>query len=156
MTRATTDRRILVGVDGSANSLAALRHAADEAVRTPAVLEVVHVVDRQLRGDGRLGDVLSAARATLRDSVAKVLGEEPPCPVTVRAVVGVPADVLPRLADRAELLVLGTRSHPDHYHPLGGQTVPAVLANSPCEVVLCADHEVTKSAATMQRAPTTR
>lgn len=126
-------RCVLVGVDGSPNSIAALRRAAVETVRRHALLDVVNVVPDTLEPAQ-----IAAARSLLNDMVVSVLGNEGRFPIRQRVVSGEPGDVLPELATHSELLVIGTRIHSEHGDPLGGDTVPDVLRHSPCEVVICA------------------
>lgn len=148
--RTIRPRSVLVGVDGTPNSIAALRRAATEARRRRAVLEAVYVLQPDMRAGNSPGTdrVASSARATLQHTVETVVGTRPDVPVKLRVVLGDPGEVLPRLADRAELLVIGARSDPEHLHPLGGVTIPAVLGSSPCEVVVCADHGRIRAAST--------
>ncbi|MQA79646.1 MAG: hypothetical protein GEV10_14395 [Streptosporangiales bacterium] len=148
--RTIRPRSVLVGVDGTPNSIAALRRAAVEARHRRAVLEAVYVVEPgwQTGTSTGTGAVVSSARATLRHTVETVVGARPDFSVKLRVVIGDPGEILPRLADRAELLVIGARSDPECLHPLGGATVPAVLGSSPCEVVVCADHGRTRAVST--------
>ncbi|HEU5161009.1 MAG TPA: universal stress protein [Streptosporangiaceae bacterium] len=130
-------RCVIVGVDGSPNSLAALHRAADEARRRCARLDVIHVADE------RGGWIFAAARVVawlrLRRLVAQELPRTQHITTRLRIAYGSPAGVLIRAADRAELLVIGARGDAPHGSLLGGDTVPRVLAASPCEVVVCAD-----------------
>jgi nucleotide-binding universal stress UspA family protein len=130
-------RCVIVGVDGSPNSIAALHRAANEAKRRNARLEVIRVA-----GD-RSQWIFSPARVTawlrLRRLVARELPRSQHVTTRLRIAYGSPAGLLIRAADRAELLVVGARGHAPHSSLLGGDTVPRVLAASPCEVVVCAN-----------------
>jgi nucleotide-binding universal stress UspA family protein len=105
---------VLVGVDGSAISLQAVRWAAAEADRRHARLEVLHVVEEPPAGEaGGRGpdraegaDGAAAARAVLDAAVAVT---PDPGAVRARLVTGDPAAMLLRAASRAQLLVLGPR-----------------------------------------------
>ncbi|HZB31990.1 MAG TPA: universal stress protein [Streptosporangiaceae bacterium] len=129
-------RCVLVGVDGSPNSIAALHRAADEAKRRNARLEVIRVPGD--RGHRLLSPARVAAWLRLRRLVARELPRTQHITTRLRIAYGSPAGLLIRAADRAELLVVGARGDASHGNLLGGDTVPRVLASSPCEVVVCA------------------
>ncbi|MBO2446108.1 universal stress protein [Actinomadura barringtoniae] len=136
-------RRVVVGVDGSPNSMAALRRASDEAFRRSARLEVVRVLD------GTPGRIRTArAWLRLRTLAARKIPRSRHILTRLRIVYGDPAAVLPQAAERAELLVIGARVNSQHGNPFGGHTVPIVLDTSPCEVVICADHAASARART--------
>ncbi|MBO0827228.1 MAG: universal stress protein [Streptosporangiales bacterium] len=138
--------RVVVGVDGTTNSLAALRHAALDAVEREAVLDVVHAVGRD-ECDGRTSAAaLDRGRMLLDAAVAGVPETARVSAVRRHLESGEPADELLRYAAGAELLILGARTDPEHVRPLGGTTIPHVLAASPCEVLVCADHSVAVAA----------
>lgn len=130
-------RCVIVGVDGSPNSLAALHRAAGEAKRRHARLDVVLVAGD--RGRGVLSPERVAAWLRLRRLIARELPRAQHITTRLRIAYGSPAGVLIRAADRAELLVVGAREHAAHASLLGGDTVPRVLSASPCEVVICAN-----------------
>jgi len=67
----TAPRRIVVGVDGSPNSVAALRRAVTQAGRRHAELELVYVV---APGAGRLA--IEAGTQQRRDVVGRAHSEE--------------------------------------------------------------------------------
>ncbi|RAY12899.1 hypothetical protein DPM19_23095 [Actinomadura craniellae] len=131
-------RCVVVGVDGSANSIAALRRAATEAQRRHAVLDVIHVLDSR-------GTVPRPVRAViewlrLRRLAARVVPRSRHLTTRLRVVFGDPGQVLAAAGERAELMVVGARRHSEHGNPLGGDTVPVVLRDAGCEVAVCADH----------------
>lgn len=130
-------RRIVVGVDGSPNSLAALWRAANEAERRHARLDVYRV-----RPEGRPMSFIGSLNEWLR--LRSLVARELPAarhPMTrLHIAHGDPATALIKAAGRAEVLVIGAREHSEHGNPLGGATVPAVLSGAPCEVTVCADH----------------
>jgi nucleotide-binding universal stress UspA family protein len=136
-------RRVVVGVDGTANSRSALRHAALEAVQREAVVDVVYAVGRDERDQCSLPDAVEHGHVLLETMVAAVRETRQTIRTTQRVVVGEPARVLVRLAACAELLVIGARSDPEHRNALRGSTVRGVLNASPCEVLVCADHSTT-------------
>ncbi len=110
--------RIVVGVDESPASLAALRWAAREAGLRATWLQVVQAWERarwrvapyascvRLRGpDGR--EDRAAAGARLEGAVRTMLGPASAIPVTVEVAEGLATQVLLDRAAGAELLVLG-------------------------------------------------
>ncbi|MEO5876714.1 MAG: universal stress protein [Streptosporangiaceae bacterium] len=129
-------RTVVVGVDGSPNSMAALRRGAAEAERREARLDVVQVVPASSGWT-----VLGNARhwLHLRSLVSAALPTAQHITTRLRIAHGEPAAALTKAARGAELLVVGAREHSEQGRPLGGSTVPAVISGSPCEVVVCAD-----------------
>ncbi|HUK70204.1 MAG TPA: universal stress protein [Streptosporangiaceae bacterium] len=110
-------RRIVVGVNGSDSSQAALRWAAGEARLRRARLLVVHVWDRTRRqiapyaalgGRPTAAQDRSAARIRLTRAVRAAFGSATPADVTTELAEGLVARVLIDRAADAELLVLGS------------------------------------------------
>src|SRR4051812_17256131 len=109
--------RVVVGVDGSAGSRAALVQAWRAAARRGAMLDVVAAVPPQhawsrpapevQRTEEALADTETRARA-LVDEVA-LEHQDGPAEVRVRAVPGQPAAVLVEAAEGAQVLVVGSR-----------------------------------------------
>ncbi len=126
-------RYVTVGFDGSPNSAAALRRAAAEARERHARLDVVRVIPP--------GPVLRRPLAwlRLRDEVARLVPRAQHVSTRLRIARGDSGTELIRLADRAEVLVIGARVNSRHGAPLGGDTVPSVLSNAHCTVIICAD-----------------
>lgn len=131
----TGPRRIVAGVDGSPNSIAALHRAVAEACRRPAGLDVVLVLP---------GTPDPAAYAAALESLTQLLAREYPrgLGVPVRRVVehGDPARALVRQASGADLLVVGARANSGAGNPLGGDVVPVCLDWASCPMVVCANH----------------
>jgi nucleotide-binding universal stress UspA family protein len=116
---------IVVGVDGSDPSRAALRWALIEAALRGARVEVVKVFDPHREWPEACGvppltvaEVTSRLEATTRDMVRSVVAELGPDlaggAVEVVALVGAPGQVLVRQAQRADLLVVGHRGIGSH------------------------------------------
>jgi nucleotide-binding universal stress UspA family protein len=127
------ERRIVVGIDGSEESIAALRWAAGQARLTGATVEAV-TAWRPPRTQGYPGTPLTDeqfagwAGEALAGCVS-VTGEA--CrDVEVRQTVshGDPVSVLLRAADGAELLVIGTRGG----RGLLAKLLPQVSVSSQC------------------------
>ncbi|GAA4622071.1 hypothetical protein GCM10023196_012780 [Actinoallomurus vinaceus] len=125
-------RYVITGFDGSPNSVAALRRAAEEARRRHARLDVVQVVPAS-EGLWRWG----RAWLRLRDEVARLLPRSQHVTTRLRVARGDAGAELTRLAERAEVIVVGARLNSHNGDPLGGCTVPTVLTASPCEVIVC-------------------
>ncbi len=132
-------RPITAGVDGSAESLAALAWAGREAVRRGRALRVVQVwryeehqgldaADRDAQG----GWVRAAA-----DEAARTLAERHPgLDVTTDVLEGDPVEALTAAAADAELLALGSRGHGPVVGFLLGSVGQQVIADSVRPVVL--------------------
>jgi nucleotide-binding universal stress UspA family protein len=107
---------VVVGVDGSAGSVVALRFAADEARLRGGALHVVHAWTDRLTRYGGLpwtvpaGTLREEAEATLLESMRGVW-RDGSAGVEVRAetIEGVEWDVLTEVAQAADLLVVGSR-----------------------------------------------
>lgn len=136
---------VVVGLDGSEASLAALRWAADEAAAHGAALVVVHVLDPRCGG---LAPYAPADSAQLADSdaaalVERVIAESGLEPDRRVFEVGIPGQVLLHCAIGARMLVLG---HADHHRRHDGETAyhgPALgsiargcVAHATCPVVV--------------------
>jgi nucleotide-binding universal stress UspA family protein len=127
-------RYVLTGFDGSPNSAVALRRAANEARERHARLDVVRVIPRSG------GFVRTPATwLRLRGEVARLLPRTQHLSTRLRVVRGDAAEQLTRLANHADVLVVGARVNSRHGSPLGGETVPAVLSGAPCRVIVCDD-----------------
>ncbi len=107
--------RIVVGVDGSDSSQAALRWAVRQAKLAGGRVEAVTAwrypavygwetagIDADFEGD---------ARRILAGALTAVTSPEPDIPVLSHVAEGYPADVLLHAAKGADLLVLGSRGH---------------------------------------------
>ncbi|MFI2368027.1 universal stress protein [Streptomyces sp. NPDC018833] len=107
-------RAITVGVDGSAESLAAADWAASEAELRKVPLRIVHawlwqpldvpvVQDKETQA--------KSANAVLREAETRVAGLHPDLTVTAEVVQDTAVAALLREADRSDMLVLGSRGH---------------------------------------------
>jgi nucleotide-binding universal stress UspA family protein len=126
-------RYVTVGYDGSSNSAVALRRAATEAQRLNARLDVVHVIPH--------GGFLQASTAwlRLRNDVARLIPRAQHVTTRLRIARGDVGTELAKLAQRAEVLVIGAGPDSRRDTPLGGETVPAVLSAVACKVIVCGD-----------------
>lgn len=147
-----TSRRVVVGVDDSPGSLAALRWALAEARLRDAGVHLVRAW-RHSRSYGqgsvwslmdRSGATRKAAADAADSALERLAGESGGgngVPVTWEAVEGHPAEVLVRVGDGAELLVVGMRGHGSFPDALPGSVSQHVAAHARCPVVLVAGPE---------------
>jgi nucleotide-binding universal stress UspA family protein len=145
--------RLVVGVDGTANSVSALRWAAEQALRfRNAEIWAVHTWYRWSTGmasaPDAVTDVWSHENArwweegtTLHTTVSAAFGDNVGCPVRKILDFGAPAGILLRYAAHADLLVLGSRTRHDlgiHATAVAGPTARACRQHATCPVVVVA------------------
>jgi nucleotide-binding universal stress UspA family protein len=137
-------RRVTVGVDGSAESVAALRWACREASLRGAQVHAVHV--REAKCHSLASYAVPAQASASRDDVSadSIEGlvrsvkadQAPDAEVLVEVVDGLAARVLLDRCAGADMLVLGTASDtPGAGRPLG-PVIRACLRRAPCPVVV--------------------
>jgi len=146
-------RPVVVGVDDSPGSQAALRYAADTAADTRAPLIVVTVyrpplsqgLSRALHyAQGRDDERAPSADVVARESAEAVAGEaaltaaalHPELVIQERAPVGSPVGQLSTLAHGAGLLVVGSRSHGGLAGLVLGSVSHGVIHSAPCPVAV--------------------
>ena len=143
-------RRIVVGVDGSAESVAALRWACREAsLRGAEVLAVLaleaachQVASYAVPAPRSSGGSWGAARDALRRSVGEAAGLFPDVKVRTEIAEGLAARVLLDHAAGADMLVLGRASQgPDPYRA-AGPVIRACLRTALCPVVAIGSAEM--------------
>jgi nucleotide-binding universal stress UspA family protein len=140
MTESSHHATILVAVDGSAASAAAVRWAAAEAVRRHARLHAVHVVEHGPHGDPAAANEtrrdLELARQTVPGRVGDlVFGEAVDVDIAVSVVTGDVVDQLAREAGDATLVVIGTPEGIEH------EALPEALApQCLCPVAMVGAH----------------
>ncbi|MEO3860343.1 universal stress protein [Acrocarpospora sp. B8E8] len=133
---------IVVGVDGSPASLAAVEWATDDAVRTRAPLRIVFVLDRYPYEivkfpDHNLGDQLTRSAARILDQAEQTANaRRPGMAVTTEVIEGRPAEVLRELAAGAAELVVGTRGMGGFARALLGSVSTHVAGHAPGPVVV--------------------
>jgi nucleotide-binding universal stress UspA family protein len=161
---------ILVGVDGSQGSDAALRWALDEARLRGSRLRVVHVFappqatfsDPAVGAAGMPAPVVlpredeervraaaeEQARGVIDDALDRVGAKGADRSEIERAVLpGAPAQTLIELARDAELLVLGTRGRGGFLGLLLGSVAQQIAHHPPCPVVILPPSREPKSSA---------
>jgi len=136
---------ILVGLDGSHYSERALEWAAKEAAIRHAPLRVlaVHTVLVGWTGrgvpdpeDDELVVRTKASAQELTDKVLAGIGSARPDGVTVDAVNGIPADVLLRASEDADMIVLGARGGGGFARLRLGSVSDQVAHHAHCPVVI--------------------
>jgi nucleotide-binding universal stress UspA family protein len=136
--------KIVVGVDGSAGSRAALRWAHEEARLRGASLEVVTVwqfpVMTSLPAFGAMPppeDMSGEAEANLlRSLAAEGIASGDDVAVTTVVAEGAAAPALLDAATDAELLVVGSRGHGGFTGLLLGSVSQQCVSHGPCPVVV--------------------
>ncbi len=135
-------RWITVGVDGSAESVAALRWACREAALRGAQVHAMHVREAQCHS---LASYAVPAQASADDSsadsiadlVRSVQADQPPeVEVRVEVVDGLAARVLLERCEGADMLVLGTASDTPGAGRSVGPVIRACLRRATCPVVV--------------------
>jgi nucleotide-binding universal stress UspA family protein len=142
---------IVVGVDGSPASQAALRWAAEEAQLRGARLVVLHawsfLAPAPLAEPGMVplpavdyAGTLEAERAAaeeeLETALAAAFPEGPPVPIERQLVEGGAAEALEEAARGADLVVVGSRGRSGLAAALLGSVSKHVLQHAPCPVVV--------------------
>ncbi|HEX5200498.1 MAG TPA: universal stress protein [Actinoplanes sp.] len=142
-------RRVVVGVDGSAHSVRALRFAHDAAARRGAVLEVVHTWNPSHLGfaspvpwsQDLLDEVAAEATATLRESVRRGGIDRAAARVRTYLMQGPPAPSLLEVAAGADLLVVGSRGYGGWKGLLLGSVSTQCVTRAPCPVAVTRDRD---------------
>ncbi len=137
--------RIVVGVDGSDSSKAALRWAAAEARLRKAGLRVVHAWSYPLEA-ASLGAIAPVpvdwdairtdAEQFAAAAVAEVLGDDPGVPIERVTASGSASAALVEAAEGADLLVVGSRGLGGFAGLLLGSTGQQCVHHAPCPVVI--------------------
>lgn len=133
-------KRIVVGIDGSEPSKAALRWAIQQAALVRGEVEAFGVWDAYT-GYGRVpyieADIVEKlAETRLFDTIDEVAGPDAPVPVHGRTVRGDPAQVLVDASRDADLLVVGNRGHGRFASALLGSVSDRCAHHAECPVVV--------------------
>jgi nucleotide-binding universal stress UspA family protein len=138
----TTRRRIVVGVDGSQSSLAALRWAVRQAELTGAPLEIVSAWEWPVSYSGWETplppdyDPADEARRQLDRTVSAVLTPDDAIEVRRSVVEGHAAPVLEALSKTADLVVVGNHGHGEFVRMLLGSVSEHCVTHCHCPVVV--------------------
>ena len=137
---ATADpARIVVGVDGSASSIEALRYAAQLSEALGHSLDVVTtwvppIADAYVyHGDWRPEN---DARSLQNEAIADVFGDAPPAGLTARVIAGPAASTLIHESKTAGMLVLGSRGHGGFIGLLLGSVSATCAEHAHCPVLI--------------------
>lgn len=140
---ATADdqRPVLVGVDGSPESLEALRFGADLARRLESPLHVLLAWEDPLRLSGGYPLALEwspeeDARSALQSCLDQVFSGHPPAGTTTGIQHGAPVPVLLEAAAKARLLVVGSRGRGGFAGLLLGSATEGCVRHSPVPVLV--------------------
>jgi len=139
---------IVVGIDASTHSMAALNWAMREAAVKNVPLTVITVEIVAASGWG--GSQVYGADFELRDkaqkaaeeavaATAKSLGGDAPASVTVRALLGQPAEQLLEAAKGADQLVLARRGTGGFNRLMLGSVTSQVVQHADCPVTIIPD-----------------
>lgn len=138
------EQRIVVGVDGSDSSKAALRWAIRQAKLTGGLVDAVTAWHYPPAygwapvADGGESPERSAKEA-LTESLAEVSGLEPEVPVRPHVREGHAAEVLLRVANGADLLVVGNRGHGGLASAMTGSVSLQCVLHAHCPVLVLRD-----------------
>jgi nucleotide-binding universal stress UspA family protein len=141
---------VVVGVDGSEESLQAVAFAAAEADRGGDELTVVLAfksparwVEKQLPTSGLAESIVEEDRIVLAESVAGLGDKYPDLVVHQRLETNTePAKALVDIAAGARELVIGSRGRGGFSRTVFGSTAHAVLLNVPCPTIVTRVHKV--------------
>ena len=133
--------RVVVGVDGSVGSLAALRWAARQAEVTGSSLVAVTTWEVPVAAYGPVllpvdMDLPGSAQRVLDETLRATFDGPPPVPVEPRVIEGPPALALVHAAEGADLLVVGTRGHGAFVGMLLGSVSEHCVTHAHCPVVV--------------------
>jgi nucleotide-binding universal stress UspA family protein len=136
--------RIVVGVDGSDDSVTALRWAFEEAHLRDATVDVIHSWHYPYVGDHPLFVAYGVTHEVLEEAGQAVLDQSiahagpPPAGVELQPSLaqGGAATVLLEAATGADLLVVGSRGHGGFAGLLLGSVSQQCAHHAPCPVVI--------------------
>lgn len=139
-------RPLVVGVDGSKGSSAALVWAAQEARIRHAPLKVVHAWHIPALAYGGYyavpvdaGDWSRSTAGSTRAQIGEVLGEHSDLEMTIEVKEGEAAQVLVEESHHADLVVVGSRGHGGFAGVLLGSVSSQVAHHATCPVVIVRD-----------------
>ena len=137
------EHRIVVGVDGSESSKAALRWAIVQAKLTGASVDAV-TTWRYPAGYGWTPvaselDFEGDAKRALTEALGEVSGLDPEVPVRPLVAEGNAAEVLLRTAKGADLLVIGSRGHSGLASAVIGSVSLNCVLHAHCPVLVLRD-----------------
>jgi nucleotide-binding universal stress UspA family protein len=141
-------QRIVVGIDGSEYSSAALRLAGRMAAALNAPIEIItclgwsdfslpsHLPPGNLEAPEQLESI---ARGLVDQAIERAYGTDRPDGLAVTVKVGSPAKVLVEESKNAQLLVVGRRGHGGLLGQVIGSVSAACSAHAHCPVMVVGD-----------------
>ncbi len=140
MNETQNSRPIVVGVDGSSSSIAALRKAAELARSTDAPIVAVTAWQFPITYDATLPPSVwspeSDAHETLRTAIDVAFDGAPPTRLTTRVIAGPAAAVLVKASEGASMLVVGSRGRGGFVGLLLGSVSTACAQHAHCPVLI--------------------
>jgi nucleotide-binding universal stress UspA family protein len=138
--RREPEHRIVVGVDGSTSSRAALAWAVGQARLTGAVVEAITACE-YLNAYGyplpvRGVDIFELATKAVKDAIAEIPAHTDAAAIRYRVLEGHAARVLVDASAGADLLVIGSRGHGGFVEALLGSTGEPCVHRATCPVVV--------------------
>jgi nucleotide-binding universal stress UspA family protein len=133
--------RVVVGVDGSPSSYAALRWAVRYAQMVGGVVEAIHAWDTpsDIGWTGPAIDPefdLEQARERFAEELRAVFADGPPAGLREHLVEGDPSEVLIRVSQGAEVLVVGSRGRGGFARAMLGSVSQRCAMHAACPVVV--------------------
>jgi nucleotide-binding universal stress UspA family protein len=140
----TGQTKLVVGVDGSASSLAALHWAAHQSELTGSVVEVVTAWEWPMTYGSPFvltGDYnpVTEAQRVLDDALANARVDHPKVDFRAVVVEGHPALKLVEASQGADLLIVGSRGHGEFTGMLLGSVSEHCVTNAACPVLVIRD-----------------
>jgi nucleotide-binding universal stress UspA family protein len=134
-------KRVIVGVDGSDGSRAALRWAASEAARWGAPLVAVWAWEFSplivaTNAPTEIEELSQAVAQRLRETLVEELGEDAADRVEAHVVEGPPVRALLDQASADDLIVVGSRGYGGLKGALLGSVSQQVVHYAPCPVTV--------------------
>ncbi|WP_092627207.1 universal stress protein [Actinopolyspora mzabensis] len=133
---------VVVGVDGSPASSAAVAFAFQEAAARGVALTAVHVG----KGDHASPSETESDRALLSERTAGWQEDCPDVPLEQLVVTGHVVRTLLEVASRAQLLVVGNRGTGGFHGMLLGSTSRSLVVHAPCPLAVVGAEDVTGTA----------
>jgi len=147
---------VVVGIDGSEQSLIALDVAADEATRRHQPLRVVSAFQWppfapsiQVPDAGVADDSLDAVRRMLTDATEKIRRTHTGLDVTTVVILGGPATTLVDESTRASIIVVGNRGYGGFTSLLAGSVATQLATHAHCPVLVVRPHTAPSTATTL-------
>ncbi|MFZ9289707.1 MAG: universal stress protein [Ilumatobacteraceae bacterium] len=136
-------RRIVVGTDGSANSLSAIRWALREAALRKVSVDVIHAWHFTPMIDPMgipmvppTAEMQSSAKVMLDNVMKQVEADRAGVQVNEIVTQGSPVSALLQAARDAEMVVVGRRGHGGFVGLLLGSVATQIVHHAPCAVVV--------------------